>query len=142
MTAMYVALGLVSAGCLAVLALSAATPARLIAVTAATLLALQARVMTSAWQRLAALLPAVAGGALVVVSASAAAAPRIGIAVVGGLLAVAGLLYIASQMLAGRRLLPYWGRIGDIAQTACALAMLPLVLWLLGTYQYARGLGG
>jgi type VII secretion integral membrane protein EccD len=143
MTALYGALGVVGAGCLAVLALAGqGTPARLLTTVAITLLALHARVMAGARQRLAALIPAVFGSALLVVSAAAGATPAVRLTVVGGLVAAAGLLYAGAHTLAGRRMLPYWGRIGDLAQTACSLALLPLVLWVLDVYRYARGLGG
>jgi hypothetical protein len=61
---------------------------------------------------------------------------------VGGLLVAAVLLYTGARRLPGRRLLPYWGRLADLAQTALALAVAPLALWVLDAFRYAHDLAG
>jgi hypothetical protein len=47
-----------------------------------------------------------------------------------------------SWTVPGRRLLPYWGRAGDLAQSAAAVGLLPSVLWVLGVYGDLRGIKG
>ncbi|WP_369826327.1 hypothetical protein [Kitasatospora sp. MBT66] len=40
------------------------------------------------------------------------------------------------------RLLPIWGHLGDLAETATAIALLPLLLQVLGAYTRLRALAG
>jgi hypothetical protein len=47
-----------------------------------------------------------------------------------------------SWTVPGRRLLPYWGRAGDLLQSAAAIGLLPSVLWVLGVYGDLRGIKG
>jgi hypothetical protein len=61
---------------------------------------------------------------------------------VGALLAFAACLLAASRALPGRRVLPYWGRAADLAETLTALGLIPLVFQVLGLYAYVRGLTG
>ena len=57
-------------------------------------------------------------------------------------LLVAFLVVVASWTLPGRRVLPYWGRAGEIAHTLFAVALLPLSLWVAGLFGWLRGLFG
>jgi hypothetical protein len=52
------------------------------------------------------------------------------------------LLVVVARTLPQRRPMPYWGRAGDLLQTLAMLAALPVLLAILGVYQYARGFGG
>jgi hypothetical protein len=51
---------------------------------------------------------------------------------------VAGLILAGERSLPGYKMLPHWGRAGDLLQTATAVALIPAVLWLLNLYQYAK----
>ena len=53
-------------------------------------------------------------------------------------LIVAGLLLSVAHVLPGRRMLPHWGRIADLAHTGTAIAVIPLVLSAVGVYARAR----
>lgn len=143
MTASYAGLGSVAASCLAVLALDGhGLPALLTTGDAIALLLLHSRVLVSARQRLSAIVPAVLGAVLLIASNVVHSALPVLLAWLVALLTVTVLLYVGAHTLPGKRLLPYWGRIGDIAQSTCALALLPLSLWLFDAYEFALGLGG
>lgn len=103
---------------------------------------LAARPMTSAWHRLAQAVPALTG------LLAATVGLLVGVAVPGRILAlgvfslaVAALLPLA-QTMPRRRPMPYWGRIGDLTQTAATVALFPLLLAVLDVYAVIRGLGG
>jgi ESX secretion system protein EccD len=57
------------------------------------------------------------------------------------LAAGAGVLWLVDVM-PGRRLQPYWGRAVDIVESLTAVALVPVLLAVLGTYAWMRGLGG
>ena len=42
----------------------------------------------------------------------------------------------------GRRLVPHWGRTGEVIHTLIAISLIPLLLQVLGLFPYLRGLGG
>ncbi len=44
--------------------------------------------------------------------------------------------------LAGRRLLPIWGRLTEIGETLTAVAMVPILLQVLGVFGTIRGMNG
>ena len=50
----------------------------------------------------------------------------------------AATLFAAERALPGHKLLPHWGRAGDLLQTLAAAALLPLTLWLLNVYYFVR----
>lgn len=103
---------------------------------------LAARAMTSAWHRLAQALPALTGLAAATVGLLADVTVPSRLLALGALsLAVAALLPLA-RTLPRRRPMPYWGRIGDLTQTAATVAMFPLLLAVLDVYAAVRGLGG
>ena len=142
MTALYAGLGL-PAGVAMVMIGSADGWAPLTMIALAGLVrTLATRPMTSGWHRLALVAPAVAG--LVAATLHAAATHpqlRVFVPVIVVPVVAAGLIVVA-RVLPGRRLTPYWGRLGDLLQTVSALAMLPVLLAILGLYAYARSLGG
>jgi type VII secretion integral membrane protein EccD len=107
------------------------------------LLLLASRAMTSGWHRLAAWLPAATGAVTLAVTLAGAAPPlpRL-VGVVVALPAMAAVLVLLARTLPDRRLTPYWGRIGDIAQTVTATAILPVFLAVLDVYGAARAIGG
>jgi type VII secretion integral membrane protein EccD len=103
---------------------------------------LMLRPMTSAWHRLAQGLPAVVGlcAALIGVLAAAPAVTRPYATPV--ILAISVLLVGAARLLPGRRLMPYWGRIGDLVQTVATVAVIPVLLQVFGVYARVRAMGG
>ncbi|QMU77934.1 type VII secretion integral membrane protein EccD [Streptacidiphilus sp. PB12-B1b] len=144
MTALTVGIGGACAGALTVLARADGWGPGLAVGGFCAVLLLRCRLLPSAWQRLALLAPAGCGLVVLAVHLGqrAASAPeRLGV----GLAAVAVValaLLAASRTLADRRLLPYWGRAAEIAETAVGVALVPLAVLLLGVFGWARGLGG
>lgn len=142
MTALYLGLAL-PVGVAMVLAGSAPgwAPSTLVALVALLRL-LAARPMASGWHRLALAAPAVAGLAAVLLDLTRpypawqlllpAVVVPVGVA----------LLVVVARTLPQRRPMPYWGRAGDLLQTLAMLGALPVLLAILGVYQYARGFGG
>jgi type VII secretion integral membrane protein EccD len=105
--------------------------------TVPALLLLQARELTATWHRMAILVPAV-GTLVSVVLHWAVGLPLLAqLCVVVGLLALAGNAVAAGQVLPGRRLVPKWGRWGDVLHWLCALSVLPVVLSMTGFYRWA-----
>jgi len=104
------------------------------------LLLLRARALLSAWQRIGTLLPAIVGLGLLARHFGTTQGGLVGW--VGGLVLVAvGAVVLAHQM-PGRRLLPYWGRIADIAEYLATIAVFPLTAVLFGLLGWARALAG
>ncbi|MGH3712634.1 MAG: type VII secretion integral membrane protein EccD [Micromonosporaceae bacterium] len=142
MTALY--LGLALPVCVAIVLVGGApgwAPATLVALVALIRM-LAARPMSSGWHRLALAVPAVAGLAAVAVHGAEAypAARVLGPAV---LVPVGvAVLFVVARTLPQRRPMPYWGRAGDLLQTLAMVATLPVLLAVLGVYQYVRGYGG
>ncbi|MEU4339256.1 type VII secretion integral membrane protein EccD [Micromonospora lupini] len=104
---------------------------------------LASRPMTSAWHRLALMVPAVLGPAVLLLDLLGGVSPLLRLALVVVLLPLAGvLLFALGRKLPGRRIMPYWGRIGDITQLLTTVGMLPILLAVLGLYGAARAIGG
>jgi type VII secretion integral membrane protein EccD len=138
MTGLYSGLGVVITGCLAVLSVTTGGPARVVAIDVIVLLALHSRVLVSARHRLAIVLPAVTGVAAVLIVAGLRADAHAWPAVLAAMVVAAGLIFAAERSLPGAKLLPHWGRVGDLLHTLTAVALIPAVLWLLNLYQFAR----
>ncbi|MFD2420779.1 type VII secretion integral membrane protein EccD [Amycolatopsis pigmentata] len=137
LTAFLAVLGAVNTSALLVLAPVPRWDRSTLAGVTAVLLLLQAREFTGIWHRLSALVPAAASLVALTLGWSMAL-PLLGrLCVLVGLLALAGLGLAGAQMLPGRRLVPRWGRWGDILHWACALAIMPLVLAVTGLYGWA-----
>jgi hypothetical protein len=104
---------------------------------------LAARPMNSGWHRLAMAAPAVAGLVAVTLEAAAGAQPWPRLLVPVALVPLGTvLLMVVARIMPGRRMMPYWGRIGDLSQTVATVAMFPILLAVLDVYRYARSLGG
>ncbi|MEU0299929.1 type VII secretion integral membrane protein EccD [Streptomyces sp. NPDC006175] len=140
MTSLYGAVGLVCAGCLGVLVRHAGLPEVVLVSVLIVLLALHARGLGHVWQRLSLVVPAAGGALLLAVTAARDAAPGTRLLVAGTLLSVAALAAILSWTVPGRRLVPYWGRAGELLHSATAISLLPLTLWVLGVYGALRAL--
>jgi type VII secretion integral membrane protein EccD len=138
MTALYCGLAVVVTGCLVVLGVTAGLRARLVAIDVIALLLLHSRVLVAARHRLAVLVPAVCGAAVLVTAAGLRADSRSWPAVLAGLVVAAALLLVGERLLPEHKLLPHWGRAGDLLHTLTAVALIPGVLWLLNLYEFAR----
>jgi|HubBroStandDraft_1064217.scaffolds.fasta_scaffold00821_8 type VII secretion integral membrane protein EccD len=138
MTALHAGLAVVVTGSLVILGVATGWPAHLVAIDAIVLTLLHARVLVAARHRLAAVIPAVVGAAVLVTAAGLRADARTWPAVLAWLVLAAGLLLAGERSLPGHKLLPHWGRAGDLLQTFTAVALIPLVLWLLNLYEFAR----
>ncbi|MFC5666677.1 type VII secretion integral membrane protein EccD [Kitasatospora misakiensis] len=108
----------------------------------AVLVLLHARDIGGLRQRLALLLPGALGLALLAVRFGRDAEPAGRLVVFVVLFAAATGLCAAAWTVPGRRLLPYWGRAGDLLHSLAALALLPLALQVFGFYGAMRGLAG
>ncbi|HEY5834691.1 type VII secretion integral membrane protein EccD [Streptomyces sp.] len=142
MSGLYLAVGTVCAVCLAGLAQHPGTPDIVTSALLALLLALHGRNLGTSWQRLGLVVPAGLGVVLLVVDFARDRGPGAHLGAAAGLLLLAILLAVASWTVPGRRMIPHWGRAGDILQSVVAIALLPAVLWVLGVYRDLRAIGG
>jgi type VII secretion integral membrane protein EccD len=142
MTALYCGLAVVISGCLVILGIATGLPAHAVAIDAIVLLLLHSRVLVAARHRLAAVIPAVGGAAVMITAAGLRADAHSWPVLLVGLVAAAGLLFVAERSLPGHRLLPHWGRAGDLLQSLTAVALIPLALWLLHIYSFVRSMKG
>jgi type VII secretion integral membrane protein EccD len=138
MSGLYGGLAVVVTAGLIVLALGRTWPARAVAIDVIVLLLLHARVLASARHKLAAILPAVVGAAVLAAATGLRASDQHWPTIVAVLVVVAGILLVGERSLPEHKLLPHWGRAGDIFQTLTAAGLIPLVLWLLNLYHFAR----
>ncbi|MEV5384464.1 type VII secretion integral membrane protein EccD [Streptomyces sp. NPDC052721] len=142
MTSLYGTTGVVAVVCFAAAAPSQAVPDRVTTAVLSLLLLLHARGLGNTWQRLSMVLPGALGLALLTLALAVAAGPGARLLAAGAVLAVAAALAIASWFLPGRRLVPHWGRAAELLQSALAMSLLPLLLWVLGVFGSLRGLNG
>ncbi|MGW2278233.1 type VII secretion integral membrane protein EccD [Streptomyces sp. NPDC001770] len=141
MTALYGAVGAVCTVCLALLAREASLSGTITGAVLSLLLLLHGRNLGSTLQRLAVLLPGVCGAALLALG-WATVQPGARIAVFVALVVVTGALAFAIWLVPGRRMVPYWGRAAELLHSAAAIALLPLVLWVLEVYSRLRNMTG
>jgi type VII secretion integral membrane protein EccD len=142
MTALYAGLGAAATMAALCLAGGPGWAESTLLVLLALVWSLSARPMTSAWHRLAQAVPAVAGFAGFAVGLMAGADPLPRLA---GLLlpfVAVPLLISGARGMRERRLMPYWGRIGDLTLTIAAVALMPILLAVLDVYGYFRAIGG
>ncbi|MCX4966947.1 type VII secretion integral membrane protein EccD [Streptomyces sp. NBC_00654] len=142
MTGLYAATALICAACLFGLAHRFTLPTVLMAGALSLLLLLHSRALGNILQRLSLVAAGVWGGALLIHGAAAHASGAERLLLVAGLAAVAAALAITSWTVPGRRLVPYWGRAGEILHSAMAISLLPLALWVLGVYGLLRAMNG
>ncbi|MGA5444906.1 type VII secretion integral membrane protein EccD [Streptomyces griseoincarnatus] len=140
MTALLAATGLLCVAFLAALVHPFGWPGGTMAAALSLLLLLHGRGMGSSWQRLALLVPGALGVAALMVCAGLAVSAGTLPALVVVLFAMAAACAIASWTVPGRRLVPYWGRIGELLHSAAAVSLLPLALWNLGVFGWLRSL--
>ncbi|WP_179855625.1 type VII secretion integral membrane protein EccD [Paractinoplanes atraurantiacus] len=136
--------GLAATGLVATTLLPAqgwAGPALAVLVALARLLL--ARAVTSAWQRLLLSGPALAGLLLVAVNEAGDLPLLIRLVVLlAGLPVAAAVLVAVGRHLPDRRMMPMWGRMGDVVQLISIVALLPVLAAVLGLYGAARAMGG
>lgn len=138
MTALYVGLAVIVTACLIVLGTATGWPARVVAIDVIVLLLLHARALVAARHRLASVIPAVVGAVTLVSVTGLRDDAHSWPTLLAGLVIVAGLLLAGERVLPEHRLLPHWGRAGDLLQSLTAVALIPTVLWLLNLYSAAR----
>jgi type VII secretion integral membrane protein EccD len=136
--ALYLGLGAVCAGCLLLIGTTSGLSAPILTGVASLLLLLHVRELPGVPARLAVFVPGIVGLAVLLLHLTELMPALLRSAVVLGLMIVAGLLLAAARMLPGRRMLPHWGRVGDLLHSATAMAILPLVLWVIDLYAKAR----
>jgi type VII secretion integral membrane protein EccD len=141
-TALLGAVGAICAVALILLADAEGGAATWLVVAISGALLIRCRGLRSAWQRLANIVPALLGLALLTVHMAAAAEWPVRAGLAAGLLGAAGVAAGLAQVMPGRRLLPHWARVADIAEYAAAIAVLPLTLAVLGVFGWARALAG
>ncbi|MFF1699711.1 type VII secretion integral membrane protein EccD [Streptomyces sp. NPDC058257] len=141
-TALFAATGTIAAAALAVLTQSPSLPEVLASLVLSLLLLLHCRGLVHIGQRLTLTVPGV-WGLLLLARAWAVDSDGTGRLVVFAVLfAAAAGLVVAAWIIPGRRVLPYWGRAGELAHTLFAVALLPLSLWVAGLFGWLRGLFG
>lgn len=142
MTGLYGAIAVLCGACLFGLALRPTLAQVLMMVALSLLLLLHARALGNTLQRLSVVAPGLLGAGLLAFGLATTTSPSGRLLLTAGLLAVAAALAIASWTVPGRRLVPYWGRAGELLQSAAAISMLPLTLWVLGVYGALRAING
>lgn len=142
MTALYCGLAVIATGCLAVLGSSASLRAQAVAIDAIVLLLLHSRALVAARHRLAMVIPAAGGATLLIAMAGLRAGPHSWLPILAVLVVAGLLLFVAERSLPGHKLLPHWGRAGDLLQTLAAAALLPLTLWVLNLYAFVKAAHG
>ncbi|GGZ00837.1 type VII secretion integral membrane protein EccD [Streptomyces poonensis] len=140
MTSLYGAVGLVCAAAVTVLVRHDDLPESVMVMALVLLLVLHARGLGNVWQRLSLLLPAAWGALLLAAVLARGTEPDARLLTAAGLLAAAALFAVLSWTVPGRRLVPYWGRAAELLQSAAAISLLPLALWVLGVYGWLRAL--
>jgi type VII secretion integral membrane protein EccD len=135
-------IGLVAAGAELGLALSRSMLPMVTCVVLACALLLRSRLFRGLGQRLWLMVPAY--GALILLAAGAvhgATQAQHLVLALGPLILGSALVIGIGMWLAARRPSPFWGRMGDIADTLLIVALLPLALGVAGVFGYIRGLG-
>jgi type VII secretion integral membrane protein EccD len=141
MTAMYATVGLTCALCVTALAHDHRLSQLVLAAALSVLLLLHGRSLGNVWQRLSLFAPGIWGAAAMFAVEVAGTDPGSRMLPAVGVLSVGAALLIASWIVPGRRLVPYWGRGAEILHSLVAISLLPLVLWVLGVYGMLRAIG-
>ena len=106
-------------------------------------LLLRSRVFRGRAQRLALMIPGVAGlGVLAIASSVGAEQSVILTGVLVPLLVVAALVVGVGLWLPGHRPSPFWARAADVIDLLMVLSLIQLALAVVGLFSYVRGLGG
>jgi type VII secretion integral membrane protein EccD len=135
---LYLGLGAVATACLLILGTTPGISAPVLTAVASLLLILHGRDLLGIPARLAVFVPGVAGSATLLIALTLDLPGRERPLVAAGLLILAAVLLGVAHVLPGRRMLPHWGRIADLAHVGTAVAVIPLVLAVVGVYARAR----
>lgn len=141
LTWLLIAVGVISTLGVVTVARVPGWPPAAFVISVAAVFAFRARALSSGWQRLFTVLPAVVGVVALILRPSNGGRLASATYMVA-LLGVAVVMVALSRTLPGRRLLPYWGRLADVLEYFVAIAMVVLLLDLLGAFGWARALGG
>ncbi|SEQ96096.1 type VII secretion integral membrane protein EccD [Actinokineospora terrae] len=134
LTAFFVSLGAVAGVSMVILAFDSKWDAKTLTAVTALLMLLHARELNATFQRLSAMAPAIAGlFALLLVGTTEVSQPFRPV-LLGGLVIAAGLALAAAHVIPERKLVPRWGRWGDLLHWGTALAVIPLALSVAGVY--------
>ncbi len=142
MTALYAGLAGPTALALVALGLAPGWAAATLACLASASLALTARPMTTARHRFSLLAAAAAGLTAVVVRLALDHPEWRAAGAVATVAVFSAACLLLARHLPGRRMMPYWGRIGDVAHLLVGVAMLPVLLAVLDVYGAVRAIGG
>ncbi|MEU3186698.1 type VII secretion integral membrane protein EccD [Streptomyces sp. NPDC006923] len=142
MSGFYLAVGAICAVSMAGMARHPGAAQIVTSALLALLLVLHARNLGTSWQRLALTTPAALGLLTLVIAYATDRGQGARLPAAGVLLLVAALLAVMGWTVPGRRMLPHWGRAGDVLQSVTAVALFPTVLWTLGVYQALRAVNG
>ncbi|RZU53499.1 type VII secretion integral membrane protein EccD [Krasilnikovia cinnamomea] len=105
-------------------------------------LLLRARTFLGVWQRVALTAAGSAGWIMIIFWLSRVASPGWRLTLLVSLVVLIAVLVTAALRPWPRRLLPVWEFTATVLDVVTGLAILPLVLQLIGTYSWARGLFG
>jgi type VII secretion integral membrane protein EccD len=138
-TSLYVALGALYIGCLSgIVTEPGGWATRALLAVLGLLAVLHGRSFGSVPQRLAMVVPGIYGLALFAVALGVWTSGAMRLAVVAVLLLLAACTAIASWTVPGRRMLPHWGHIVNLAHTLLAISVVPLMLLMFGVFSFLR----
>ncbi|MER6990045.1 type VII secretion integral membrane protein EccD [Saccharopolyspora hirsuta] len=103
---------------------------------------LRSRNFLGAWQRVSLVAVGTLGLSMVTLHFATVFSPLWWVVLVLGMLVVLFAVVKASLRPPNRRMLPIWGHLANVFDTATAIAVVPVLLQLLGVYAWARGLFG
>jgi type VII secretion integral membrane protein EccD len=135
MTSLFATLGTVCCLCFLHLANARGWAHFTFTTVACVALLLRSRVLLGAWQRMAAIVPAVLGLVLNILALASGLSTAERLAGALGILVVTSALFlVGARRIPTMRPLPYWGRAADVCETVVALSVIPLLLQVLDVY--------
>ncbi|WP_026120075.1 type VII secretion integral membrane protein EccD [Nocardiopsis potens] len=141
-TALLAASGAVCAAALAVLAVHPGWAAASMGAALSLVLLLQARGLSGTAQRLCLLVPGCAGALALALGGVVLGGDTARLVLFGVLLSAALGLLVAAWALPGNRVLPHWGRAGELLHSLAAIVLVCLIPANLGLFALLRGIGG
>jgi type VII secretion integral membrane protein EccD len=140
---MTLALGLVAICAQIALAFSGGWAAPTMCGAVSLVLLLRSRVFRGRAQRLALMVPGMAGlGVLALALAAGSSGQAVSMAVLAVVFVGGAIVSMVGIWLTDNRPSPVWGRLGDIIDLVFMVSLIPLALGVVGLFDYVRGLGG
>lgn len=139
-TAFLLAVGGVLMCCLTALATTRTWQSYSLAGAVSAICLLHSRSLAGIWQRLGSLVPGLYGALLLTVGFALDAPVNWQISTLITLVVLGATLLIGSWTIPGARLVPYWGRAAELLHTLVAISLVPLLVWVVGGYGWARDL--